>query len=68
MSARLAAATVTRQSNPKTSAHNAPGGPGKTRREGRGREERGASRAEGEGEEEKEGPNCRRAAEHYLIP
>lgn len=64
----LAAATVTRQSNPKTSAHNAPGGPGKTRRVGEG-EKRGASRAGGgRGQEAKKGPNCRRAAEHYLIP
>ncbi|KAL4666907.1 hypothetical protein H8959_005596 [Pygathrix nigripes] len=45
----LAAATVTRQSNPKTSAHNALGGPGKTARGGdRGREGREAcGRGEG---------------------
>lgn len=42
---------------------------GRERRAGEGRGKSAARIArEGEGEEEKEGPNCRRAAEHYLIP
>lgn len=52
--AGLAAATVTRQSNPKTSAHNAPGGPGKTRRGGSG--EGRESRGRGRGRRRKKGP------------